>query len=90
MPKRSRRRDKAKIVRIPGWLTTQEAADYLGCSPGQIRWYVHKGYLPMPARLSEAPGSALLHKESEIANYKESHPQVGKIRARNLLDAASS
>lgn len=80
--------NRAPIIRIPGWLTVKEAAEVLGCSPGQIRWYVVKGYLKQPARLTDAEHAMMLFKESEILAYKADHPRIGKIRAENLKQKA--
>ena len=86
---KKRNPNRAPIIRIPGWLTVAEAAEVLGCSPGQIRWYVVKGYLKMPARLTDSPHAMMLFKESEIMEYKATHPRIGKIRAENLRQKAA-
>lgn len=72
-----------RIIRVPGWLTTKEAAKYLGVSDTYVRLLLCYGYLPAPAKL----GTSLLHKLEDIEAYKDAHPRVGLLRAKNFAEA---
>lgn len=65
------------LTHLPGWLTSTEAADRLGCTTGYLRQLVTLGLLSCVA---VGPGmrSIRIYKEDEIDRYKYHHPNLGK------------
>ncbi len=63
-------------LRTAGWVTSREAAQMLGVAQGYIRCLVGRGRLT-PEHL----GQMLFFQESDIWEYKRTHPRVGSRRA---------
>jgi excisionase family DNA binding protein len=59
-------------MKIPGFMTTQEAADYLEISAGRVRQLVSLNILP-----HESVGNTNLIPVSAVEAYKENRPKAG-------------
>jgi hypothetical protein len=76
-------------VRFKGWMTAEEAADYL--SVGRDYIYRLKGVYEaggqgIPGfRLGDS-GRALMFRIADLDAYKRSHPNLGKLRAMSAED----
>ena len=68
-------KDERQAIRINGWLSTAEAAKFLGVSQSYIRYLAARRYISRPA---VGIGRAALYKESDIHEYKRTHPRVGQ------------
>ena len=68
-------KDERQTIRIKGWLSTAEAAELLGVRQSYIRYLTALGYMPRPAA---GIGRAALYKESDIREYRRTHPRVGQ------------
>ena len=69
------KKDERQVIKIKGWLSTTEAAELLGVRQSYIRYLTALGYMPRPAA---GIGRAALYKESDIREYRRTHPRVGQ------------
>lgn len=60
------------IMKIPNFMTTQEAADYLGITAGRVRQLVATNVLP-----HENVGNTNLIPITAVEQYKENRPKAG-------------
>lgn len=71
-------------VRFKGWMTAEEAADYLGVGRDYIyrlKGVYEAGGQGLPGfRLGDS-GRALMFRIADLDAYKKSHPNLGKLRA---------
>jgi excisionase family DNA binding protein len=66
--------DAPKLVEFPGWISTAQAAEILGCTPRYVNRLVQFGVLSAPAKLY---GWLLMFKKEDIEAYRDSHPRLG-------------
>lgn len=68
-----------KILKLPGYVTLDEAAEMMNVDKRYVERLFRAGYLPEPARVHRATGM-MMFKESDIRAYIADHPRLGQNR----------
>ena len=80
----------AKIIEIPGWLTTRQAAELLSEITGAEISFKYMSQLAVYGRVAVSArfSGMRLFKEVDIREYARTHPRLGEnIKAREAAEA---